>query len=127
VYDKGALGKTWRVERASNTGGRGFSRSISSESSNEEIRVEKGEKYEIEVAVTDKDALAWRIKRKNKVAIVINLYWFKENYNREDKFEKLVEDINSAIIHEMLHEEVGTENEYIIEKLEKLLVRKSGK
>jgi len=131
VNDRGATGKVKGLEQNTPTRSRSIRRGSWNSSSNplpeEILRVKEGEKYEIDVALTDKDAEAWRIKKKNKVVIVLNLYWYKDDYNREDKFEKLVEDINSAIIHEILHEEVGTENEYIIEKLEKLLVKQNGR
>jgi len=74
------------------------------------------EQFEVDLTVNPNDALAWRIRRKGKVIIVVNVYWLKEEPR------KIAEDIHKAVVHEILHEILGTEDEETVEKAEKLLI-----
>ena len=71
--------------------------------------------YIIDFTLNGRDALAWREQRGNKRTIVVNVIWLNEEFN------KLVKDIDRAIVHEILHDIMQTENEKLVEKAERLL------
>lgn len=82
--------------------------------------VNENMEFQVDLTINPNDALAWRVKRNNKIIIVVNVYWLKED------FQKIIEDIHRAVVHEILHEFLGLEDEGKVETLEKLLLPTGG-
>ena len=74
------------------------------------------EEYEVDLTISLDDALAWREVRNGRKVIVVNVAWLNL------KLDRIVEEIHRAVVHEILHEVMETENEEIVEKAEKLIL-----
>jgi len=74
------------------------------------------EEYTLDLTIRTDDALAWREVRDGKKYIVVNVAWLNIDV------ERIAYEIHRAVVHEILHEVMGTECEEVVNTAEKLLL-----